>query len=136
MACSTALIGRPVAITRLIAFSIDLRVMILRGRICLRMALTSTSAEAAADTAFSASGEAICEEPSRLMPSASNEEDMVLAVNMPPQAPTVDGLFLDADEIVLAHLAGGVGADRLEGADDGEVLTLPICPGLMVPAYT
>ena len=81
------------AITRLIAFSIDLRVMICRGRICLRMALTSTSAEADADTAFSASGEAICEEPRRLMPSASNEEDMVLAVNMPPQAPTEGQAF-------------------------------------------
>ncbi len=57
------------------------------------MALTSTSADAAAETAFSASGEAICEEPSRLMPSASNEEDMVLAVNMPPQAPTVGQAF-------------------------------------------
>jgi hypothetical protein len=37
---------------------------------------------------------------------------MVLAVYMPPQAPTVGQ-------------AGAVGADRLEGAGDGEVLPLP-----------
>ena len=52
------------------------------------MALTSMRAESAAESAFSGSGEAICDEPSMLMPSASNELDMVLAVNMPPQAPT------------------------------------------------
>src|SRR3954452_17864313 len=71
------------------AFSIDLRVMMSRGRMFLRMALTSTFADAAAESAFSGSGDAICEEPMRLMQSASNDEDMVLAVNMPPHAPTV-----------------------------------------------
>ena len=70
------------------AFSIDLRVMMSRGRMPWRMALTSTLAESAAESAFSPSGEAICDEPSRLIPSASNEDDMVLAVYMPPQAPT------------------------------------------------
>ena len=35
-------------------------------------------------------------------------------------------VFLDADKILLVHFAGRVGADRLERADDGEVLALPL----------
>ena len=74
--------------TRAIAFSIDLRVMMSRGLRFLRIACTSTRADSAAESAFSVSGEASCDEPSRLMPSASNDEDMVFAVYIPPQAPT------------------------------------------------
>ena len=81
------------AITSAIAFSIDLRVMMSRGRMSRLIALTSTRADSAAESAFSGSGEAICEEPSRLMPSASNDDDMVLAVYMPPQAPTLGQAF-------------------------------------------
>ena len=49
------------------------------------------------------------------MPSASNDDDIVFAVYMPPHAPT-DGhaLLLDAVEVLLRHLAGGERADRLE----------------------
>ena len=83
----------PVAITRLTTFSMDLRVMMSRGRMFFLMALTSTRADSAAESAFSGSGEAIVEECIRLRPSASNEVDMVLAVNMPPQAPTVGQAF-------------------------------------------
>jgi hypothetical protein len=50
-------------------------------------------ADSAAESAFSESGEAMVEECIRLRPSASNEVDMVLAVNMPPQAPTVGQAF-------------------------------------------
>src|SRR3977135_4185749 len=75
------------------AFSIDLRVMMSRGLMFLRIAFTSTFADSAAESAFSGSGEAIWEEPSRLMPSASNEEDMVFAVYWPPQAPTEGQAF-------------------------------------------
>ncbi len=77
------------AITSAIAFSIDLRVMMSRGFRSRLIASTSTRADAAAESAFSGSGDAICDEPSRLMPSASNDDDIVLAVNMPPHAPTV-----------------------------------------------
>src|SRR6202023_4144055 len=70
------------------AFSIDFLVMMARGRRSSRMASTRTRADSAAESAFSGSGEAICDEPSRLMPSASNDDDMVLAVYWPPQAPT------------------------------------------------
>src|SRR5215467_15097731 len=62
--------------------------MMSRGQSLLRIAFTSTFADSAEESAFSRSGEAICEEPSRLMPSASNEDDIVLAVYCPPQAPT------------------------------------------------
>ena len=79
--------------TSAIAFSIDLRVMMSRGFRSCAIASTSTFADAAAESAFSASGEAICELPSRLMPSASNDEDIVFAVYMPPHAPT-DGQAL------------------------------------------
>src|ERR1700730_8139837 len=70
------------------AFSIDFLVMMSRGRRLLRTASTSTRADSAAESAFSASGDAICDEPSRLIPSASKEDDIVLAVYWPPQAPT------------------------------------------------
>ena len=49
------------------------------------------------------------------MPSASNEEDMVLAVYMP--AARTDGrtgVLLDAVEVLLRHLAGAERADRFE----------------------
>ena len=85
--CSTALVDPPTAMTTLTAFSIASRVTIWRGRICFSMARTSTAADVAALSAFSRSGLAIVDEYGRLMPSASNADDMVFAVNMPPQAP-------------------------------------------------
>src|SRR3954469_1919867 len=75
------------------AFSMDLRVMMSRGRRFFFTASTSTRADASDESAFSGSGEASCDEPSRLMPSASKDEDMVLAVYMPPQAPTLGQAF-------------------------------------------
>ena len=68
------------------------------------------------------------------MPSASNEETIVLAVYIPPQAPTRRaGVLLDADEVLFAHLAGGEGAHRLER----RLTIVRSCPfhlpGLMVP---
>ena len=89
--------------TSAIAFSIDLRVMMSRGLRSFLIASTSTRADSAAESAFSASGAAICDEPSRLMPSASNDERIVLAVYMPPHAPTRRaGVLLDAVEVLLA----------------------------------
>ncbi len=72
---------------RLTAFSIDWRVMMSRGFRLLRMARTSTRALSALESTFSGSGLAIVEEYMRLMPSASNDELMVLAVYMPPHEP-------------------------------------------------
>jgi hypothetical protein len=49
------------------------------------------------------------------MPRASNDDDIVFAVYMPPHgADARAGVFLDADEIFLVHLAGGIRTDRLE----------------------
>ena len=113
--CSTALVEPPVAITSEIAFSIDLRVMMSRGFRSFLTASTSTRADCAAESAFSESGEAICDDPSRLIPSASNADDIVLAVYIPPQAPTLRaGIFFDAVVVFLRHRAGGKGADSLE----------------------
>src|SRR5438874_12685169 len=67
--------------------------MMSRGLRSLRTASTSTRADSAAESAFSPSGDAICDEPSRLMPSASNEDDIVFAVYWPPQAPTEGQAF-------------------------------------------
>src|SRR5260370_17035991 len=90
--------------TSAIAFQIDLRVMMSRG---LRLFLTASSrtrADAAAESAFSGSGEAIWEEPSRLMPRPSNDEDMVLAVYCPPQAPTLGQAFLSMPSKSSPHI--------------------------------
>ena len=69
------------------AFSMDSRVTMSRGLSPFFTAAINTSAERAAESAFSASGLAIVLEPSRLIPSASNEEDMVFAVYIPPHEP-------------------------------------------------
>src|SRR5256885_16033209 len=79
--------------TMAIAFSMDLRVMMSRGRRLFFTASASTLAESAAESAFSGSGEAICEDPSRLMPRASNDELMVFAVYWPPQEQTLGTEF-------------------------------------------
>ncbi len=51
------------------------------------MASTSTCPDRAALSAFSASSAAMVEEYGRLIPIASNTDDIVLAVNIPPQDP-------------------------------------------------
>src|SRR3982074_3804288 len=72
------------------AFSIDLRVMMSRGFKSRLTASTRTRADSAAEPVFSSSGLAIVDEYSKDMPSASNDDDIVLAVYMPPHEP-VDG---------------------------------------------
>ncbi len=86
--CSTALVEPPVAITTAIAFSSDLRVMMSFGRRFACTAATSTCMLCAALSRFSASSAAMVEEYGSDMPTASIEEDIVLAVYMPPHAPT------------------------------------------------
>ena len=118
------------------AFSMDLRVMMSRGLIPRRMAFISTFADSAAESAFSASGEAICEEPSRLMPSASKDEDIVLAVYMPPQAPT-DGQAFFSKPTKSASFILPAAKEPTASNTDTMVRSWPFqLPGLMVPAYT
>ena len=123
----------PVAITSAIAFSIDLRVMMSRGLRSFLTASTSTRADSAAESAFSASGAAICDEPSRLMPSASNDELMVFAVYMPPQAPTLGQAFFSTPTKSGSCILPAVNAPTASKA-----LTMVSAwpfqlPGLMVP---
>src|SRR5260221_8816071 len=132
--CSTALVDPPVAMTIATAFSIDFRLMMSRGRMFLRIASMRTFAEAPAESAFSGSGEAICEEPRRLMPSASNDEDMVFAVYWPPQAPTDGQAFFSIPSKSSFDI---LPAPRAPTASKGE--TMCSCcpfqnPGLMVRA--
>src|SRR6266850_4455235 len=118
--------------TSAIAFSIDLRVMMSRGLRSLRMASTRTRADSADESAFSASGAAICDEPSRLMPSASKDELMVLAVYMPPQAPTLGQAFLSMPAKSSSLNLPAVYDPTASNADT-MVRSLPFhFPGLMV----
>ena len=85
--CSTALVDPPVAMSTATAFSIDFRVTMSRGLRSRRTASTSAVAACLADAAISSCGLAMVDENGRLMPSASNDELIVLAVYMPPQEP-------------------------------------------------
>ena len=85
--CNTAFVDPPVAIISDTAFSMASRVTISRGFKSALTAAISTFAESRAESVFSASGLAIVDEPSKLMPSASNDDDIVLAVYIPPQDP-------------------------------------------------
>ena len=132
--CSTALVEPPVAITRVTAFSMALRVTMSRGLRSFLIASTSTRAESAAESAFSGSGEAICEEPSKLIPSASNDDDMVLAVYMPPQAPTLGQAFFSMPTKSSSLIVPARNAPTASN-DDTIVSGTPFhTPGLMVPA--
>ncbi|MNC90846.1 hypothetical protein D3C83_69990 [compost metagenome] len=104
-----------------------------RGLMSCRMALTSTRADSAAESAFSGSGEAICEEPSTLMPSASNEEDMVFAVYMPPQAPTEGQAFFSMPRKSSSLILPALKAPTASKADTMVRSTPFHLPGLMVP---
>ena len=73
--------------TTAMAFSNAARVRMPCGRRSRRTASTSTSAERAALSPFSPSSAAMVEEYGRLMPIASMADDIVFAVNIPPQAP-------------------------------------------------
>src|ERR1700692_4175781 len=70
------------------AFSIDFFVLIALGLRSALQASTSTRADSAADVTFSSSGFAIVDEYISDIPSASNDELMVLAVYMPPHEPS------------------------------------------------
>src|SRR5260370_21560178 len=75
---------------RATSFSIDFFVMMSRGLRSALTASTSTRADSAADVTFSSSGFATVDEYISDIPSASNDELMVLAVYMPPHEP-LDG---------------------------------------------
>src|SRR5882672_10924617 len=108
--------------------------MMSRGRMFLRIAFIRTFADSAEESAFSLWGEAICEEPSRLMPRASYEDDMVFAVNWPPQAPTDGQAFFSIPSKSSCDI---LPAARAPTASNAETM-VSFCPfqvpGRMVPA--
>ncbi|MNL03536.1 hypothetical protein D3C87_1240760 [compost metagenome] len=115
------------------AFSIDLRVMMSRGLMSFLIASTSTRADSAALSTFSWSGLAIVDEYSRDMPSASNDELMVLAVYMPPHEP-VDGQAFFSTPSKSSWLMRPAVNSPTASNDDTMVRSLPFqLPGLMVP---
>src|SRR5688572_8751283 len=114
------------------AFSMLFLVTMARGFRSRRMASTSTRADSAAESAFSASGEAIWDDPSTLMPSASNEEDIVLAVYMPPHAPTDGQAFFSMPMKSSSLILPAAYAPTASNAET-TVRSLPFQrPGLMV----
>src|SRR5262245_11973888 len=108
--------------------------MMSRGLRSARIASINTPADAAAESAFSPSGDAICEEPRRLMPNASNDEDIVLAVYWPPQAPTDGQAFFSMPSKSSRDI---LPAAKAPTASNGLTIVSfsPFQkPGLMVPA--
>ena len=66
-------------------------------------------------------------EPSRLMPSASNDDDIVLAVYMPPHEPTPGRRSSRCRRSPPSLILPAVNAPTASNdADDGEVLALPV----------
>ena len=108
--------------------------MMSRGLRSFFTASTSTRADSAAESAFAVSGAASCDEPSRLMPSASKEELMVLAVYWPPQAPTLGQAFFSMPSKSSRDILPAVNAPT---ASNGLTM-VSFCPfqnpGLIVPA--
>ena len=69
------------------------------------------------------------------MPSASAALAIVLAVYMPPQAPSPGQIaFSISVDLLAGHPAGQAGADRLEGVDDRDVACRCSGPGNVEPA--
>ncbi len=85
---STALVEPPSAITTVMAFSNASLVMIWRAVIPSRSSPTTASPERWANPSRRRSTAGGAADPGRLMPMASATAAMVLAVYMPPQAPS------------------------------------------------
>src|SRR6476620_900731 len=118
------------------AFSIASRVMMSRGFKSFLTASTSTRADCAAEPTFSSSGLAMVEEYISAMPSASNEDDMVLAVYMPPQEPDDGQALRSMPSTSSLDMRPAVNSPTASNADT-MVRSLPFqLPGLIVPPYT
>ena len=112
----------PSAITTAIAFSNASRVMTWRAVMPWRSIPTTASPERCAKPSRRRSTAGGAAEPGSDMPSASATEAIVLAVYMPPQAPSPGQIARSiAVDLLAGDLAGEAGADRLEGVDDRDV---------------
>ena len=131
--CSTPLVEPPVAMITATAFSIELRVTMSRGLRFFFTASTSTSMLFAALSRFSSSSAAIVEEPGSDMPTASTDEDMVFAVNIPPHAPTPGSAFLSMHSKSSFDIFPAV-KEPTDSNTETICRSLPLwLPGLMVP---
>src|SRR3979411_321009 len=121
---------------RATAFSIHLRVMMSRGFKSRLTASTSTRADSAAEPVFSSSGLAIVDEYSKDMPSASNDDEIVLAVYMPPHEPDDGQAFFSMPSKSSCDMRPAENSPTASN-DDTMVRSLPFhLPGLIVPPYT
>ena len=129
----TAFVDPPIAMTIAIAFSNASRVRSWSGSIRRLIAPARTSAERAELSDFSASSAAIVDEYIRLSPIASIAEDIVLAVNMPPQEPAPGQQLRSTSwsslSLIFLALYSPTASNALT-----TVRSLPRrCPGLLVP---
>ena len=121
--CRTPLVEPPDAQTQAIAFSSDSRVMISLGRrSSASTCITSSPTCSATVSLVGRPSAGTIAEPIGEIPSTSKAQAIVLAVNWPPQAPA-PGLahVLELAQLLVGHLARGVGADRLEDVLDRHV---------------
>ena len=131
--CSTAFVEPPSADVRAMAFSNAGLVMIMRG-VMPASSMRTTAAPAARASAWRrgsmAGGDA---EPGRLMPSASPIELIVLAVNMPPHAPSPG----QAARSISSSSSGVIAPAAQAPTASKSVVTsiaLPACwPGMIEP---
>ena len=92
-----------------------------------------TRADCAAEPTFSSSGLAMVDEYSSDMPSASNDDDMVLAVYMPPHDPDDGQALRSMPSKSSFDMRPAVNSPTASNADT-MVRSLPFqLPGLMVP---
>ena len=131
--CRTALVEPPTAITTEIAFSIDLRVMISRGNILLRMALTRILPASSVFSPFSGATADMVEEYIGLIPIASKAEDMVLAVYIPPQEPAPGQALRSTDINLTSSIRPALYCPTASKALTTVRSSPSKCPGSIVP---
>ena len=107
------------------AFSKASLVRICRGRMPSSSSRTTARPDSTASPSRRASTAGGDAEPGSAMPSASDADAMVLAVNIPAQLPTVgQALRSMSPKLLVGELARCSGPDRLEHADHVEGLTM------------
>ena len=107
-----------------------------RGFKLFLTASTKTFADKAADPTFSSSGFAIVEEYNKAMPNASNEDDIVFAVYIPPQDPEEGQAFFSIPSKSSCDIRPAVNSPTASNAET-IVKSRPFqLPGLIVPPYT
>ena len=134
--CNTALVLPPNAFTTAMAFSKAFLVMMSRGRIPKRSKFTTASPARRASSSRLRSIAGADADPGKLIPIASAIDDIVLAVNMPPHAPSPGHA---ARSISVSSSSVIVPAAHAPTASNTVVISmlLPLyTPGMVEPLYT